>query len=301
MTKAILKKMQQICKGRVLMDELMSKHTYFKIGGPADFYVYPGNMEELVVLLDLCKQNGLKPFIIGNGTNLLISDAGFRGMVIDISKTFNQIQCHGYQVAAGAGVILTNLHRYCKDRGLAGLEPLFGIPGQVGGGVRMNAGAYGTEIFDLITYVKYLDESGVLMTRPVGDIEFGYRYTSIPETAIVVEVGIQLDDGNPKEIEILQQKYMKRRRASQPLSLPSAGSIFKRPPGDYAGRLIEESGCKGLRIGDAMVSRKHANFIVNCGLATADNVLRLVEEIQNRVFERFQVRLEMEVLKVGFV
>ena len=300
MTKATLKKMQQICKGRVLMDELMSKHTYFKIGGPADFYVYPGNMEELVALLDLCKKNGMNVFIIGNGTNLLVSDSGFRGVVIDISKTFNHLQCNGYQIATGAGVTLTNLHRYCKDRGLAGLEPLFGIPGQVGGGVRMNAGAYGTEIFDLITYVKYLDESGMLMTTPAGDIEFGYRYTSIPNTAIVVEVGIQLEDGNPKEIETHQQKYMKRRRISQPLSLPSAGSMFKRPPGDYAGRLIEESGCKGLRIGDAMVSRKHANFIVNCGLATADNVLRLVEEIQNRVFERFQVKLEMEVLKVGF-
>lgn len=300
MTKALLKQIQQICKGRVLIDELMSKHTYFKIGGPADLFVYPGNLEELTALLDMSKKSGVATFVIGNGTNLLVSDEGFRGIVIDLSKTFNQIQCNEYQVITGAGVALANLHRYCKERGLTGLEPLFGIPGQAGGGVRMNAGAYGTEIFDLITHVKYLDESGILTTKASHDIEFGYRYTNIPESAIIVEVGLKLEDGNPKEIETLQQRYMKRRRISQPLSLPSAGSVFKRPPGDYAGRLIEESGCKGLRIGDAMVSRKHANFIVNCRLATADNVLRLVDEVQSRVFESFGVKLEMEVLKVGF-
>lgn len=295
-----LKKIQHACKGRVLVDEMLSGHTYFKIGGPADVYVYPNNLEEVAALLSLSQHDGIPVFVIGNGTNLLVSDAGFRGMVIDISKAFGQIQCNEYQVTAGAGVPLGNLHRYCKDRGLTGLEPLFGIPGQIGGGVRMNAGAYGTEIFDLITYVKYLDDSGILITKAVHDIQFGYRKTDIPATAIITEVGFQLADGNPKEIELTQQNYMKRRRISQPLSLPSAGSMFKRPPGDYAGRLIEESGCKGLRIGDAMVSRKHANFVVNCRLASAEDVIRLVEEVQKRVFERFQIKLEMEVRKVGF-
>jgi UDP-N-acetylmuramate dehydrogenase len=292
-------RLRQIFRGKMLIDEPMLKHTSFRIGGNADFYLYPKDLEDLGSVVDFCQREQVNRFIIGNGTNILVSDEGIRGVVIDISETFNQISLKGTIVTAGAGVNLKDLIRYCTQRGLSGFEPLIGIPGQIGGCLRLNAGAYGREVYDCLNNVRLLDASGMMEKRGKKEITVGYRFTSIPEESIVIEAEFSFIEGNPKKMESEQQIFLRERKAKQPLSLPSAGSVFKRPAGDYAGRLIEEAGCKGLRIGDAMVSRKHANFIVNCHLASAQDVLRLMKEVQLRVFKQFRIELNPEIHFVG--
>ncbi|RKY82536.1 UDP-N-acetylenolpyruvoylglucosamine reductase [candidate division KSB1 bacterium] len=295
-----LKKLKQVVKGKILIDELLREHTSFKIGGPADYYIFPKDLEDLSNLTSLCQQDGIPVFVIGNGTNLLVSDDGFRGVVVDISRTFRHIKTKETQVTAGAGVSLSGLISFCTIRGFSGLEPLAGIPGQIGGCIALNAGAFGREIGDLIEYVRILDKFHTLEKKTKDELNFGYRTTNLPKGSIVVEAVFNLADGNPKEMERAQNSYIKKRKSTQPLSLPSAGSVFKRPQGDYAGRLIEDAGCKGLRIGDAMVSKKHANFIVNVGVARAIDVARLIDEVRNTVFKRFGVTLEPEIRFLGF-
>jgi len=291
---------KQVFRGRILLDELLSKHTSYRIGGPANFYVYPRDLEDLNSLLDFCQREGVSRFVIGNGTNILASDAGYRGIVIDLSDTFTKIQNKGNVITVGAGVQLKSLLRFCTERGLAGLESLVGIPGRIGGCLTMNAGAWGTEISDCLLSLRLIDRHGTLERRSKEDIHFGYRQTDLPVDGVIVEAEFQLAEGNPKEMASIQENHLKERRDKQPLSLPSAGSVFKRPKGDYAGRLIEETGCKGLRIGDAMVSKKHANFIVNCHLASAQDVIHLMEEVKKRVYNRFQVELVPEIHLLGF-
>ena len=291
---------RQAVRGKLLVDELLSDHTYFRIGGPADYYFYPKDLEDLGAVVDFCQREEMSQFVIGNGSNLLVSDEGYRGVVIDLSETFTHIHCKGYLVTVGAGVSLQTLLSYCIERGLSGLEILVGIPAQIGGALAMNAGAYGGEIYNHVQSIHLLDKFATLELRKREEITVGYRKTDLPPDGIIIEAQFLLSEGNPKEMEAVQDLHMKERRDKQPLSLPSAGSIFKRPPGDYAGRLIEEAGCKGLRIGDAMVSKKHANFIVNCHFASAQDVLRLIDEVKQRVFNRFQIALELEVHLVGF-
>jgi len=220
--------------------------------------------------------------------------------VIDLSQAFCEIESKEDSVNAGAGTDLETLIHYCAERGLSGLEPLIGIPGQVGGGIILNAGAFDTEVSDRLSSVRLMDRFGTLEKKRKSELTFGYRMAGIPKDAIVVDASFLLKEGNPKDMEISQNNFLRKRKEKQPLSLPSAGSVFKRPVGDYAGRLIEEAGCKGLRIGDAMVSRKHANFIVNCRLASAQDVLRLIDEVRERVMKQFQVELELEIHMIGF-
>ncbi len=297
---ALFQKLRQVFRGKILMNELLSERTSFHIGGPADFYLYPKNLEDLIAVVDFCQREGVHRFVIGNGTNLLVSDSGYHGIVIDLSETFVHISCKGNMVTVGSGMRMRDLLKYCTERGLSGLEPLAGIPGQVGGGIWLNAGAYGREISDALRNIRLLDKFGTLEKLQREEINMGYRYIDLPRDVIIVEAQFFFSDGNPKEMELVQRSYLKKRKEKQPLSLPSAGSVFKRPPGDYAGRLIEEAGCKGLRIGDAMVSKKHANFIVNCHLASAQDVRRLIEEVKERVFQRFGVELELEIHLLGF-
>jgi UDP-N-acetylmuramate dehydrogenase len=292
--------LRQIFRGEIRTDEPLSKHTSFRIGGPADFYLYPKDLEDLTNAVDFAQSNKLPKFVIGNGSNLLVSDDGVRGIVIDLSQTFNEIESKENSVTAGAGVVLEDLIHYCGERGLSGFESLIGIPGQVGGGIVLNAGAFDTEISDRLSSVRLMDRFGTLERKRKSELTFGYRMAGIPRDAIVVDAQFLLKEGNPKDMEISQNNYLRKRKEKQPLSLPSAGSVFKRPVGDFAGRLIEDAGCKGLRIGDAMVSRKHANFIVNCRLASAQDVLRLIEEIRERVLKQFQVELELEIHLIGF-
>jgi len=296
----LLKRLKQVFKGHIIVDEMLGSHTSFKIGGPADFYVFPKDMEDLTNLSTYCQQENLPIFVIGNGTNLLASDDGFRGVVIDLSQTFRHIRAKGTEVTVGAGVTLSGLISYCTIRGFSGLEQLAGIPGQIGGCISLNAGAFGREIGDVVEAVRVLDKFNTLEKISRNEIDFGYRHTGLEEKSIVVEVIFRLTDGNPKEMEAVQRSYLQKRKKAQPLSLPSAGSVFKRPEGDYAGRLIEDAGCKGLRIGDAMVSKKHANFIVNVGSARAVDVKRLIDEVRERVLKRFGVTLEPEIHFLGF-
>lgn len=287
-------------KGRVLFDELLSDHTSYRIGGPADVYACPRDLDDIRTLLEIAGKRNLPWFVIGEGTNLLISDAGFRGIVMDLTESFNQIDSKGTCVTVGAGVRMWDLLRYCTKFGLSGLEQLAGIPGQLGGAVILNAGAFGEEIFNTIRTVSFISPSGLIETRERRDIHPGYRKTDLPGDIVVFEAELKLRNGNTTDIQAVQDKILKKRRDKQPLSLPSAGSVFKRPQGDYAGRLIEAAGCKGLRIGDAMVSRKHANFIVNVHLATAADVRRLIAEVRERVFKMSGVRLETEIHFLGF-
>ena len=295
----IYQRLRQVFRGNIIVNEPMSKHTSFRIGGNAEFYLYPKDLEDLGNVVDFCQRDAVDRFIIGNGTNILVGDDGIRGVVIDLSQTFHQISSKGTMVTVGAGVPLKEMLYYCTQRGLSGFEPITGIPGQIGGCLRLNAGAFGREISDHVHSVRLLDSFGTLERRERTDIQWGYRFSDIPGHAIIVEAQFAFIEGNPKQMEREQDTYLRERRAKQPLSLPSAGSVFKRPPDGYAGRLIEESGCKGLRIGDAMVSRKHANFIVNCHLASASDVLRLIEEVQQRVFRQFKVELEPEIHMIG--
>jgi UDP-N-acetylmuramate dehydrogenase len=295
----IYQRLRQVFRGKLLVDEPMSLHTSFRIGGNADFYMYPKDLEDLSSVLDFCQRDGIFRFIIGNGTNILVGDEGIRGVVIDLSETFHQINSRGTMVTAGGGVSLKKLLEYCTQRGLSGFERITGIPGQIGGCLCLNAGAFGREISDCLHSVRLLDCFGTLEKREKKEIHWGYRFSDIPEHAVIVEAQFIFTEGNPKQMEREQDSYLRERKTKQPLSLPSAGSVFKRPPGDYAGRLIEEAGCKGLRIGDAMVSRKHANFIVNCHLASARDVIRLIEEVQQRVFNQFKVELNPEIYLIG--
>ncbi len=293
-------RVRQVIRGKLLVDEPLSKHTYFRIGGPADYYFYPKDLEDLSAIVDYCQREEVPQFIIGNGSNLLVSDEGYRGVVIDLSETFTHIHSKEYVVTVGAGVQLKMLLHYCTERGLSGLENLVGIPAQIGGALTLNAGAYGGEIYHHVQSIHLLDKYSTLELKRRDDITAGYRETDLPLDSILIEAHFLLAEGNPKEMEALQEMHMRERRNKQPLSLPSAGSVFKRPSGNYAGRLIEEAGCKGLRIGDAMVSKKHANFIVNCHLASAEDVLRLIDEIKQRVFNRFGIMLELEIHLIGF-
>jgi UDP-N-acetylmuramate dehydrogenase len=287
-------------RGRLLYDEPLSGHTSFKIGGPADFYFFPKDLEDLVSVVQVCETESIPRFVIGKGTNLLVSDAGFRGVVIDLSESFSMIHSREFTVTAGAGVQLWDLLLYCTERGLSGMESLAGIPGGVGGGIRLNAGAFGWEIKDCLENVAFVEAKGSVIMRPREDIRMDYRRTDLPADAVIVQAQFQMKEGSPAEMKTVQEDILNKRREKQPLSLPSAGSVFKRPQGDYAGRLIEEAGLKGLRFGDAMVSGKHANFIVNCQSASASDVMRLIIEIKKRVFDRFGLRLELEIHFLGF-
>jgi UDP-N-acetylmuramate dehydrogenase len=296
----LLQKMKHAVRGEIRAREPLAGHTTWKIGGPADFYVSPLDLEDLRSTLEFSRQEGLRCFVIGRGSNLLVSDDGFRGIVIDLAGAFNRISSSGSTVTAGSGVLLSDLVDFCIRKRMKGLEKLSGIPGQVGGAIRMNAGAFGVEAGDRLQSVRLMDFSGTLLQIHREQILMKYRFTDLPADAAILEADFRMDKGDAEEMAETREEILKKRSEKQPLSLPSAGSVFKRPSGDYAGRLIEEAGLKGLRIGDAMISKKHANFIVNCGFATAVDVLRLVEEIQKRVRSQFHVDLELEIQLLGF-
>lgn len=293
-------RLKKVSRGEILLDEPMSQHTSYKIGGPADIYIKPIDQEDAAAIIDFCNREGIPRFTIGNGTNILVSDLGIRGVVMDISQAFPHLSYKGNVVTAGTGVKLNQLIKYCTELGLSGLESLIGIPGQVGGALILNAGAFSTEIMDRVIAVRLLNHDGQLEFRKRNEIEADYRKTNFPKQCVLIETQFNLVEGNPTDMTTLEENILKRRREKQPLSLPSAGSVFKRPSNDYAGRLIEEAGVKGLRIGDAMVSRKHANFIVNCHYATAQDVLRVIDEVKERVLRQFNVTLELEIHLIGF-
>ena len=284
---------------KVAHDEPMSRHTSFRVGGPAKRMAFPSSGEQVVLLLDYARACGARPLVIGNGTNLLAPDAGLDRLVIDTSAGLNRLEKGDEPevLTAEAGVSLARLAGFACQQGLAGLEFAHGIPGTVGGAVCMNAGAYDGEMKQVIENVTVLFPEEGVRTLCCGEMDFSYRHSLLTDCpdAVVLRASFRLAPGDREAIHGRMRELMARRKASQPLEYPSAGSTFKRPTGYFAGTLIEQCGLKGLTVGGAQVSEKHAGFIINTGTATAADVLALIRQVQERVFAEKGVRLEPEV------
>lgn len=286
--------------GDYVMDEPLSLHTWYRIGGPADFFVYPPHFEALVNLLRYCKKYDIPTSMLGEGANVLASDDGYRGVIINLTKHFGTITRDGtYEVKAEAGVILHDLVLFCEKQQLGGLECLAGIPGTVGGALIMNAGAHRGEIGDRVKEVYLLDQHLEQITVEKSHIHFNYRNVPELHDRILLGCTMTLAHEPTSILKTRRIELLKERAAKQPLEYPSCGSVFKRPPGYYVGKMVEESGLKGLRHGDAMISEKHGGFIVNLGKAKASHVLYLIEKIKEEVYTRYQVQLEPEVRFIG--
>ncbi len=296
---------QNKIKGEVLYDEMMSKYTSMRIGGPADVFVLPANLRDLQIIL---KNRGSCPiWTIGEGTNLLVRDRGIRGIVISLKNCFKSIKRPVFYksldgkekavIQVDGGVKLSYLAKFTARYGLKGVESLVGIPGSVGGSIAMNAGAEGTEISHVLRSIKFMTLDGEVKTYSKSEMVFAYRKTTFPSKGgIVIEAELDLEKGNITDIHREMDKYLSRRSSTQPLTMPNAGSIFKNPAGEKAGRLIESAGLKGFRIGGAKVSIKHANFIVNKGGASAEDVIRLIKHIQTVVEKKSGIKLEQEIV-----
>lgn len=283
----------------IAVDEYLKKHTYTKLGGKADFFVTPSTFEEVQKIIQYTVQEAIPLFLIGNGSNLIVKDGGIRGIVLSL-KNFNKITTNGTMIAAQSGAAIIEASREALRQSLTGLEFACGIPGTVGGALYMNAGAYGGEIKDVLHSCLVVDKDGNLVKRSRDDLELAYRYSNIGEKGdIVLEAYFQLKEGNYEEIKALMDDLTFRRESKQPLEYPSCGSVFKRPPGYFAGKLIQDSNLQGVRIGGAEVSKKHAGFIVNIDNATASEYISLIEHVQKTVKENFGVQLEREVRIVG--
>lgn len=288
--------LRRIVRNEVRVREPMARHTSFRIGGPAELFAVVESAEELSGLLKFARKQDIALFFLGNGTNLLVSDEGIPGLVITLGDGFKGISIDGTEVRVGAAEHLARLAHRAAEMGLSGLEFASTIPGTVGGGVAMNAGAYGGSIDQVIREVRVMSPDGVSEVWPARDMQFGYRTSRLQGTgAIVLEAALTLTPGQPEEINKVMAEHLARRRASQPLAWPNAGSIFRNPSGQSAGRLIDEAGGKGLREGEAQVSPLHANFIVNLGSATARDVLNLMTRVRELVLSRSGVVLEPEI------
>lgn len=282
-------------------DEPMKNHTSFKTGGNAQVFIEPENEEELSAALRLCHENDIDVFVLGKGSNLLVSDDGIKNKaVIHISKGLDTTELISEDtIRVGAGTSLTSLCKFALNNSLTGLEFAYGIPGSCGGAAFMNAGAYGGEMKDVLLSCTHLDMSGTKGTLAGDDLDLSYRHSAYSGKKLVItSLTIKLKKGNKDEIESKMNELMSRRRDKQPLEYPSAGSVFKRPEGYFAGALIEQSGLKGKRIGGAAVSEKHAGFIINIDSATTNDVLELIKYCQDTVKNKFGVNLETEIRMV---
>ena len=287
-------------KKHILIDEPMKNHSSFKIGGPADFLVLPEKMEEIAGTVRNLKKEKIPYMIIGNASNLLIRDKGIRGVVIKLGESYNQVTIEGTTVTAESGILLSRLAKRIAKASLKGFEFASGIPGSLGGAVFMNAGAYGGEMKDVVTLVRALNDHGDVVTFSNQELQMGYRSSILQEKHYaVLEVVMELETGNSEEIYAKIQELDYQRTTKQPINLPSAGSVFKRPEGYFAGKLIQDSGLKGCRVGGAEVSTLHCGFIVNQGGATAQDVMDLVGKVQKTVKEKYGVDLQRELRIIG--
>ena len=285
---------------KVRINEPMNRHTTFRIGGPADYFLLPSSSEEVKGILEICKEESLQYFILGNGSNLLVSDEGYRGVIIQLYRNYGGLTVEGTEIRAGAGVLLSQIAATARNESLTGFEFAGGIPGTLGGAVVMNAGAYGGELKDVLIEAVAMDREGNIFTVPVEKLAMGYR-TSLVKTAgyLVLEAVISLKKGSQEEIRDTMKDLADRRISKQPLEYPSAGSTFKRPEGYFAGKLIMDAGLRGYQVGGAQVSEKHCGFVINKGNATAADVCRLMADVQAKVQEQFGVTLEPEVKFLG--
>ncbi len=287
-------------EGKILYDEPLRNHTTWRIGGPADVFVEPASRKDIAILLEYAGKNDQSLTVIGNGSNLLVSDNGLRGVVVKIGDALGHVRIVEEKLIAEAGAKLGRVAAIAQAAGLGGLEFAVGIPASIGGAVAMNAGANGASMADVVDSVTVMDYRGREHVLNVADLDFGYRTSRLQRLeVVVVEIELQLTPRDPLEIRRRSEEYLRRRRVTQPLDSPSAGSVFKNPPGEAAGRLIELAGAKGLRVGDAVVSTKHANFIINAGRAKAEDVLALISKVRAMVQEKFNIELELEVKVIG--
>ena len=297
----MLEKLQKLLgEAKVLVKEPMASHTTFKIGGPADYFVKPETVEELAAVLKFCKEEEVPYFILGNGSNLLVGDKGFRGVVIQLYKNFDGMTIEGTTVTAKAGAMLVRVAKESGKAGLTGLEFASGIPGTIGGAMVMNAGAYGGEMKDVVTSVTVLTKDGEIKKLSGEEMNFRYRGSVVEdEDYIVLEAVMELKEGNLEEIQARMAELTVQRKTKQPIEFPSAGSTFKRPEGYFAGKLIQDAGLRGFQVGGAQVSEKHCGFVINAGGATAADVMSLMQQVSDKVNEEFGVTLEPEVKRIG--
>ena len=285
---------------RVFTDEPMKQHTTFKIGGPADYFLVPESGEEAGEIIKICKQTDIPYFILGNGSNLLVGDGGYRGVVIQIYRNMSAVTTEGTIITAQAGALLSSVAAVAKNASLTGFEFAGGIPGTVGGAAVMNAGAYGGEMKDVLVEVTVMDADGNIFTIPAEKLELGYRTSIIKKAGyIVLEAKIRLEEGNQEAIRERMKELTIQRTTKQPLEFPSAGSTFKRPEGYFAGKLIMDSGLAGYQVGGAQVSEKHCGFVINAGDATARDVRTLMDNVRDIVYKKYGVTLEPEVKFLG--
>ena len=289
-----------IPRARLLVNEPLSKHTTFKIGGPANYLVFPSSIDEISGVMIIAKQYDIPVSILGNGSNILVLDKGIKGLVLKFGSDMSYIKHTAAAVTIGAGAMLADVCIYGAKYGLGGMEFAIGIPGSIGGAVFMNAGAYSGEMSQVVSAVTGVCADGSVKRFEISEIAFGYRHSAFQDNnCIICEVELNLIRQEKPTIEQKMYEYQVRRETKQPLEMPSAGSTFKRPPGHFAGTLIEQAGLKGLTVGGAQVSMKHAGFVVNAGGATAQDVLILIKEVQRRVYEHSGVMLQPEVRIVG--
>lgn len=291
---------QILAEDYIKLKEPMKNHTTFRIGGEADYFVTPQTKEEVQAVAACCKKFEVPYYIIGNGSNLLVSDRGYRGVIIQIFKMMNQITVEDNLIIAQAGALLSAIAAKALENSLSGFEFAAGIPGTLGGACVMNAGAYGGEMKQVLKEVTVMDYQGRIDTLSVCELEMGYRTSRIAkENLIVLEAKIELEQGNSQEIRSLMDELREKRVTKQPLEYPSAGSTFKRPEGYFAGKLIQDSGLRGFSVGGAQVSEKHCGFVINKDQATAADVEELMRQVSAKVKEKFGVTLEPEVKRLG--
>jgi len=294
-----VKDIRRLIEGRVFLNVPMKRFTSMKVGGPADGVFFPMDVNELRTVIRAARKRSIPTMVLGKGTNLIVTGKGFRGWMICLTRGLTRFQFDGDIAEAEAGVVLQRLVQSSVRKGLSGLEAFFGIPGTVGGGLAMNAGAWGTEMKDRVVSVTFMNEDGDLVEKPRSKLRFSYRSLHVPPSWIIVKGRFQLEKGDKEEILGRMKSYSEMRKKSQPLDYPSAGSVFKNPKEGPAGKWIEEAGLKGFRIGQAMVSDRHANFIVNLGKATAEEIILLMEWVERKVYETKGISLEREVKVVG--
>lgn len=297
----IIKRLEQTVEnGQMLQKEPMKKHTTFRVGGPAACFLTPSENAQIENIVHICREEQIPLFILGNGSNLLVSDQGFDGVVLQIYKNRNQITVEGNRMRVQAGALLSSTARKALDAGLTGMEFAAGIPGTMGGAVVMNAGAYGGEMKDILESVTVLTAEGERKELKRDELGLGYRTSVIKEKGyVVLEAVLLLEPGDPELIRQRMDELKEQRVTKQPLEYPSAGSTFKRPEGYFAGKLIQDAGLRGYQVGGAQVSEKHCGFVINKENATAEDIVNLIRDVQRIVYEKFQVELETEIKFLG--
>ena len=288
-----------LIEGKVLLDAPMSHFTSIRVGGPADSLFFPKSVDELRKIVRCARKKNIPYLILGKGTNLVVRDKGIRGWVISLTQGMKKVHMEREVIEAEAGLPLQRLVQISIQKELVGLEPFFGIPGTVGGGLAMNAGAWGAELKDVVLSITLMNEDGESIERPRSRLKFSYRRLALPPSWIILKGRFQLKKGKKEEILERVKSYLEMRERTQPLDYPSAGSVFKNPIEGSAGEWIEETGLKGFRMGQAMVSDRHANFIINLGKATAEEVINLMEWVERKIYEEKGISLEREVRVVG--